>query len=66
MRTADAVVVTMKFDALPHVRAERLGFVKFFSVAVFGVPTFFALLVSLKRARILSNRIWLPANESTP
>jgi hypothetical protein len=43
-------LIVMKFDALPHVRAERASFAIFFSGVVFGVPAFAALLVGLKRA----------------
>jgi hypothetical protein len=41
----------MKFEALPHVRAERQGFAIFFSAVVFGIPAFAALLLGLTRAR---------------
>jgi hypothetical protein len=41
----------VQFESLPHVRAERKGFSIFFSIVVFGVPTFAALLIGLRRAR---------------
>jgi len=53
---AATFLIIMKFDALPHVRAERQGFAAFFSGVVFGVPTFFALLVGFMRARRNQNR----------
>ncbi len=44
-------LIVMKFEALPHVRAEGQVFAIVFSAVVFGVPAFAALLLGWQRAR---------------